>query len=335
MAESKKRASGQAGNRTTTPPAIEVAVIEQEEIAEGIICVDNGGKNTKVLTEDMDTPVVLDSKKAFGHSNFKSVNNHFPEGTYKIKWQGKYYFFGLMMLQTRNVMTSYTASKSTDYFILSVLQSVALYGYKINYLMTTTPFSRYSEDEQNAINDRLIGDHELEINNVVYTFTIADSIVAPECLIASNANKLEGIVRWLDLGSRTVGYASTIGQAATEYFQPLEGYNVCGTIEKEGLEIRDVLEREGDALKAYLEEYVENIYNHLSPIWEDDDKVVAFGGGALVPELIEELQKRYPNLIVDEDPLTMQVRGMMEVALDEKQDVFGLFESSDVENDEN
>ncbi|EJW14043.1 hypothetical protein M5X00_26490 [Paenibacillus alvei] len=305
-------------------------VVEETEPTVGIICIDNGGFNTKIFSQDMEYPVVIDSKKAFGHNNYNNFgsSSNYPEGTYKIKWKGKYYFFGLLALRSRNQLSGYTATKSTDYFILSVLQACALYGYDINYIMTSTPYLRYSEEEQELINSRLRGDHELEINNKEYKFTIAESVVAPEALIASYAVKKQGIHRWLDLGSRTVGYAST--QVHGDFFESVGG-DSCGTIEKEGLDIRKVLEdKEGDELREFLSEYVENIYNYLSPIWEDNDNITAFGGGALVPELVEELQFRYPNLLPDEDPLTLQVRGMMAYAL--TPEVYGSEEEYDEEN---
>ncbi|TVX86058.1 ParM/StbA family protein [Paenibacillus agilis] len=305
-------------------------VVAESEPTVGIIVIDNGGFNTKILSQDMESPIVIDSKKAFGHNNynnFKSANDY-PEGTYKIKWKGKYYFLGLLALRSRRELTGFTSTKSTDFFILSVLQSCALWGYDINYIMTSTPYLRYSIEEQELINSRLRGDHEIEINNKVYMFSIAESVVAPEALIASYANKKQGIHRWLDLGSRTVGFASTQGYG--DFFDSIGG-DSCGTIEKEGLEITRVLEdKEGEELREHLSEYVENIYNYLSPIWDDNDNITAFGGGALEPILIEELQKRYPNLEVDEDPLTLQVRGMMAYAL--TPEVYGSEEEYDEEN---
>lgn len=312
-----------------------VAVVEEEQvITEGIVAVDNGGVNTKVFTEDMDKPIVIDSRKAYGHNNFRMQSNSYPEGTYKIKWKGKHYFFGWLMNQSRRKLSGYTTTKSTDYFILSVLQSCALYGYDVNFVLTNTPISRYSDEEIELITNRLVGEHELEINDVMHKFTIDQVIVAPETSIASYFHKPIGIHRWLDLGSRTVGYASTIGDEFGN-FTPMEGEDEfsspSGTIEKEGLDIRNVLDKDGDELKSYLVEYVENIYNHLSPIWEDDDPVTAFGGGALVPELIEELQKRYINLAVDEDPLTLQVRSMLNYAIEN--DIFQLEDVEYVEEE--
>lgn len=288
-------------------------IVEETEPTVGIVCIDNGGKNTKVFNQDMEKPLVISSKKSFGHNNDPFGSQTYPDGTYKIKWKEKYYFFGLLMADSRRQMSGYSNTKSTDYFILSVLQSVALYGYDINYIVTPTPWSRYSEEEMQLINNRLIGDHELEINNETYEFRIEESIVAPETVIASYAKKPDGKHRWVDLGSRTVGYGTTFGNKDKKYFKIIS--EECDTIEKEGLDIRNVLDRGDEDLKDYSREYIENIYNDLSRDFNDDDAGTIFGGGALVKSIVDELLKRYPNFKVDEDPVTLQVRGMMEFAL--------------------
>lgn len=300
-------------NNTKQPTEPVNTIVEETEPSVGIIVIDNGGKNTKVFSQDMEKPIVISSKKAFGHNNDPFGSQTYPDGTYKIKWEGKYYFFGLLMADSRRQMTGFSTTKSTDYFILSVLQSVALYGYDINYIVTPTPWSRYSEEEMKLINDRLIGDHELEINNEIYNFRIEESIVAPETVIASYVSKPDGKHRWVDLGSRTVGYGTTFGDSASDYFKIIS--EECDTIEKEGLDIRNVLDRGDEDLQQYSYEYIENIYNELSRDFNDDDKGTIFGGGALVEPIVDELKKRYPNFEVDEDPVTLQVRGMMEFAL--------------------
>lgn len=288
-------------------------VVEDSEPSLGIICIDNGGYNTKVYTQDMEKPIVTSSKKAFGHNNDPFGSQTYPYGTYKVKWNGKYYFFGLLLADSRRHMTSFTTTKSADYFILSVLKETALYGYDINYLVTTTPYSRYSEEEMELISSKLVGSHEIEINNVEYRFKIEESIVVPETIIASYVKKPNGKHRWVDLGSRTVGYGTTFGDDSQDYFKIIS--EECDTIEKEGLDIRNVLDKGDDELGEYVKEYIENIYNELSPYFDDNDNVTVFGGGALVPEIVAELHSRYPNLEVDEDPVTLQVRGMMAYAL--------------------
>ncbi|WP_090739310.1 ParM/StbA family protein [Paenibacillus sp. Mc5Re-14] len=294
-------------------------IVEEAEPSIGIIAVDNGGFNTKILTQDMDKPVIMSSKKGFGSSYDPFGTAKYPDGTYRVSWNNKTYFFGLLLNSTRRHLSSFTPTKSTDYFVLSILMGTALYGYDINYLITTTPYSRYSEEEMSLIIGRLIGDHEININGSIYKFKIEECYVAPEAIIASYAIKPWGKHRWVDLGSRTVGFGTTFGDQDTGFFYPI--WDECDTIEKEGLDIRSVLDKEQDELKEYVKEYIENIYNELSPFFDDNDPMTIFGGGALVPEIAEEMKVRFPNMDVAEDPLTIQVRGLMEYAL--TSDVYG------------
>jgi Actin like proteins N terminal domain len=273
-----------------------------EKRTTGIIAIDNGGYNTKILSETMSHPVSISSRKAYGHNRFK-FQTTYPEGTYKIFWEGKWYFMGMLMLESRNQLTGYTHTKATDYFILSILQAIALYGYDINKVVTSTPISRYSEDEIDAITNRLLGKHELEINGKEYSFEIVDVIVAPETSTAFFALMPEGKVRWLDLGSRTVGFATTINENG--FFMPIELES--GTIEKEGLDIRNDI--------TDFSEYVENLSMELNRVWDTEDYIIAFGGGAEIPELVRELKMHYPNLHVAEEPLFLQVRGMLELGI--------------------
>jgi hypothetical protein len=273
-----------------------------EKRTTGIIAIDNGGYNTKILSETMRHPVSISSRKAYGHNRFK-FQTTYPEGTYKIFWEGKWYFMGMLMLESRNQLTGYTHTKATDYFILSILQAIALYGYDVNKVVTSTPISRYSEDEIEAITNRLLGKHELEINGKEYSFEIVDVIVAPETSTAFFALMPEGKVRWLDLGSRTVGFATTINENG--FFMPIELES--GTIEKEGLDIRNDI--------TDFSEYVENLSMELNRVWDTEDYIIAFGGGAEIPELVRELKMHYPNLHVAEEPLFLQVRGMLELGI--------------------
>jgi Actin like proteins N terminal domain len=275
---------------------------KNDEKTRGIIAVDNGGYNTKILSESMTRPVAISSRKAYGHNRFK-FQTAYPEGTYKIYWEGKWYFMGMLLLESRNQLTGYTHTKSTDYFILSILQAIALYGFDINKVVTSTPISRYSEEEIETITNRLIGTHELEINGKNYSFEIEDVIVAPETSTAFFALMPEGKVRWLDLGSRTVGYATTVNENG--FFMPIEMES--GTIEKEGLDIRtDITD---------FSEYVENLSAELNRVWDAEDYIIAFGGGAEIPELVDELKSRYPNLHVAEEPLFLLVKGMFELGI--------------------
>lgn len=308
------RSQQQAGDVSPAPTPTIVAQAETVEVTEGVIAIDNGGFNTKILSEDMDVPVVIYSRKGFGSDLGIWANFNIPNDgqSYAIKIGEDYFFTGILIEQADGELNGFVDNKDDDFFIVSALLGTALYGFDINYLVTCAPISRFKQTEIDAIRNRLLGKHQIEINNGLYEFEIRDVIVAPETYTASGFDKPEELTRWLDLGSRTVGFATTMYRDG----QAIPVPKASGTIEKEGLNIKKV--------KSW-KTYVTNLTKELNRYWDREDKVVAFGGGALIPELIAELQKYYPNITVAEDPLFLQVKGMLEMGLDQ----FGTEEDAD------
>lgn len=275
----------------------------KQKITSGVIAVDNGGYNTKVFAEGMDAPISFSSKKAYGHDNKLTV---YDEKSMKIEWNDEIYFTGILMLDSRSHLTGYTDSKATDYFILNTLLAVALYGFEDNLLITTVPYSRYNDEEIEAITGRLQGEHTLIINDQEYNFEISEVEIGSEAMLACHAVETEGLVRWLDLGSRTVGYASSFFD---ETYHPLT--SMTGTIEGEGLDIRNIPKTK-EEFKRYVGHFIPEL---IRMNWDYNDSIIAFGGGALHDELIEVLQEKFPNLKVADDPLHLQVLGMYTFAV--------------------
>ena len=272
----------------------------------GVIAVDNGGLNTKIFSEGMENPVSISSRKAYGHNNLR-LTKSLGEGAYKIKWNDQYYFFGSLILESDAEMSGYTNTKAKPFFILSILQAVALYGYDKNKVITCTPFSRYTDEERGKIESMLVGEHSIEINDVEYTFEITDVLVTSETSPAFFVDMPEGKVRWLDLGSRTVGYSTSHFVPDEEILDLLD--KESNTIEKEGLDIN----RLHDASVEKFRQYVDNLSKELNRKWDEEDYIVVFGGGALNENLMIALQEVYTNTKIAEDPLHLQVRGMLEI----------------------
>ena len=262
----------------------------------GIIAVDNGGEFTKVFAEDMKKPVVYSAKKGYGHDRLK-FRNSYDKDTFKIVYDDTIYFTGSLLLEADGELPSYTESKATDYFFLSILHACALHGFKENYLVTCTPFTKWDEDEVEAITDMLVGTHNITINNVDYEFTIAEVLVVSEVTPAFFLDTPMGTVHWLEFGSRTVGFATTIDGVLIE--------GLSGTLSKMGLDIKQV---------ANFKAYVSQIARSLLKYWDEDAEVRVFGGGIEhYEEITEELIKYFPNLVViEEEPQLIQVKGMLE-----------------------
>lgn len=288
---------------TPTPAQPVVAIQEQsEEATVGVIAIDNGGQNTKLLSEVMESPLAFFSRLGFGSDlGVFSTNNMKDDGeTHSIVYQGEYYFTGLLLHQAEGELNGFVDNKDDDFFILNILRAVALYGFDINYVATCVPISQFKKFDDEIMR-KLVGKHTIEINNMVYEFEIVEVKVFMETISGAAYSYPEGKTRWLDLGSRTVGYATTVVEDGV--VQPIK--KESGTIEKEGLNIKRVT-----SWKAY----VNNIAKELRK-WDREDNVVAFGGGALIEPLVAELQKYFPNLEVAEDPLFLQVKGLLEMGM--------------------
>lgn len=269
------------------------------EFTSGIIAIDNGGHYTKVFSETMEEPISMSSRKAYGHDRLRTKSNY-EIGTYKIVHKDEIYFMGTLMEEGDGEMTSFTTTKTTEYFILSILQACALYGYDKNKVVTCTPFSRFTDKEEDGIMKALLGSHEIEINDVTYKFTIEDIIVTPEVTPAFFNDTPEGKIHWLDIGSRTIGYATTMFDG--ENFRIIE--KETGTLERKGL----------DQYKpSNIKSYSSMIANELLRHWDDQEPVVAFGGGIdFYPEIADEMAVFFPNLEVGKNPRFLQVTGMLE-----------------------
>lgn len=298
-------------------PTPHPVVEETPEATYCVLAVDNGGWNIKILADYMDEPVSILSHKGYGKDMGVFSNYPIPNDgqSYILEVDTKIIFTGQLIHNARGKMNPFVDDKSADTFIYSTLLACALYGADYIDLVTTIPYNRYREtDDDEKIKNILLGTHTIKVNREVYTFTISNVLVTPEGMIAANFLKPEGLTRLLDLASRTVGFASTLyidGQAI-----PIP--DDSGTIEREGLNFKEI---------TSWEAYVSNIMYDLQRLWKTDDRVIAFGGGALVEDLITELRKYFPKLEVAEDPVFVQVRGMLAAGVE----IFGQEDDLDEE----
>lgn len=285
----------------------------------GIISVDNGGDNTKVLSETMTHPIHFKNQIAKGKP--KDIDEKIiPEAHYHshvVEWNNEVYLTNLRTAQSKfSNMTSYKESKTDKFFILSALLAVAKYGYDINYLCTCVPFKNFKPSEVQAIRDILIGEHTIRIDRVEYNFEIADVLVTAEAqaghFYLQNFEyyfKDGGEVTLLEIGSRTVGFATfsiTLdenGEISVVNFIREKS----GTLVRKGIKISNVTTEE------YMD-YASSIYSDMSDLIDEYAKVVAFGGGVLIDDIKEGLQQDFKNIVFAEEPLYVQVRGMLVLA---------------------
>ena len=253
----------------------------------GVIAIDNGGSSTCVVTKDI-------------KENFPSVKGFYGSRTlteisgkhdYIVEYEGEKYVMGtLAKYDCKYPLQMHTSTKQNIFFDLSTLVAIHQFGYSINYLVTSVPISMHVEDEKEGIIERLIGDKTITVNGLKKSFSIMDVKVTPETAVAFWMNEPLGKTRYIDLGSRTIGYATTIYEDNTTRFIDSES----GTFKGKGLEALS-----DDYNQKALADY---ICGRLSSMWSNDDNVYLLGGGALDNILVENIKRYFNKATVMDNP---------------------------------
>lgn len=269
----------------------------------GIIAIDNGGEYTKVLTDSFKTPKVITSTKSFGSDGHFSRN--IKEGDFDVVYDGQRYFFGSLVRHAPDdLITGLGQTKDHIFFIISTLLAIHQYGYDINYVSLSTPLKEYLEEDNEQLEQKLVGTHTLEVNGETKTFEIMAIEVAPEALVAFYNQKPTGKVRWIDFGSRTVNTGTTYfeeGWEDPDFFEDEQG-----TIIDKGLSLEKGVN---------YNKYVLTVQNYLGKKkWKNDDRIKIIGGGGEIQELVDAFTSLYPNAEVITDPQIEQVKGLYEFA---------------------
>lgn len=261
----------------------------------GVVAVDDGGSSTCVVTKDS-----LDwfpsIKGYYGERNLTALTG---KHDFIVEYRGETYAMGtLAQYDCAMPIQMHTDSKQHDFFDLSVLVAIHQYGYLSNDVIVCVPIRMHNEKEKQGRYARLKGSHTVTVNDIKKTFSINDVRVAPESAVAYWVNEPKGKNRFLDLGSRTIGYATTV--------------NIDGNIRFIDTESDTLF---GKGIEALSENYspkglADFICGRLSRVWDSQDKVYSLGGGALDSELIVNIAKYFPNLEIMENPKMANAIGM-------------------------
>lgn len=264
-------------------------------MSSGVISIDDGGSSTCVVTR-------------YGQENFPSVKGVYGKRTltevnskydFIVDYKGEKYAMGtLAKYDCKYPLQMHTDSKQNLFYDLSILVGIHQYGYLSNYLMTSVPISMHNDDEKEGRIKRLIGKHTIRVNGVTKTFEIDDVKVAPETAVSFWINEPEGKSRYIDLGSRTIGYATTVYEDSVTRFIDAES----GTFKGKGLEALDNSYNQ-QALADY-------ICGKLLSIWNPVDNISLLGGGALDKDLVAAIVEHFPNAVVLDNPQMSNALGM-------------------------
>lgn len=261
----------------------------------GIIAIDDGGNSTCVATRD-GLECFPSIKGYYGERNLTSANGKYD---FIVEYRNEKYVMGtLAQYDCAMPIQMHTDTKQHDFFDLSVLVAVHQYGYLSNDVIVSVPIRMHNEKEKEGRLSRLLGSHTITVKDVKKTFSINDVKVAPESAVAYWVNEPKGKNRFLDIGSRTIGYATTINIDGTTRFIDTESDTIFG----KGLEaLNNNYNPKGLA---------DFICGRLSRIWNNTDKVYLLGGGAMDEELVINIGRYFPNLEVMNNPKMANAIGM-------------------------
>lgn len=267
-------------------------------ITSGLIAVDDGGHSTCVVTKDRreNFPSV---KGVYGN---RSLTESVGKYDFIVDYKGEKYAMGtLAKYDCKYPMQMHTKTKQHLFFDLSVLVAIHQYGFHTNYLITSVPISMHKETEKFGRISRLVGDHTITVNGRTKSFNIMDAKIAPETAVAFWVCEQEGKSRFIDLGSRTIGYATTILEDGVTRFIDTES----GTFSGKGLEALS-----DDYDQQALADY---ICGRLVSMWDVHDSVYLLGGGAYDVALIEAIRYYFPNTVVLDNPQMANALGMYQL----------------------
>lgn len=271
----------------------------KEEVA-GLIVVDDGGSNTVVVTRNV-IEIFPSVKGIYGNRTLTQVTS---KHDFIVEYKNEKYVLGtLSKFDCEYPLQIFSKSKQHDFFDLSVLTAIHQYGYSSNYLVVSVPVKMHTEEEKQGRIRRLRGSHTLTVNGVTKTFLVADVKVSAESATAYFVDKPSGMTRFLDIGSRTVNFSTSL--CIDGNCRMID--TGSGTFFDKGLEALG----EGFNAKA-LADYT---CGQLLAKWNSDDVVYLLGGGALNEELVQHIKFYFPNLQVMDDPITASARGMFNLGV--------------------
>lgn len=249
-------------------------------ISSGVIAIDDGGNSTCIVTKN--------SNESFpsvkGHYGNRTLTDVLGKYDYMVEYKGEKYAMGtLAKYDCKYPLQMHTESKQHIFFDLSILVAIHQFGYSNNYLVTSVPISKHNQEEKNGRIKRLIGEHTITVNNQPKRFVIMDAKVAPETAVAFWINEPEGKHRFIDLGSRTIGYATTLNEDGITRFIDSES----GTIDGKGIEALG-----SDYSQKALADF---ICGRLMSMWSPNDSIHLLGGGANDSGLVSYIKEYFPK----------------------------------------
>jgi plasmid segregation protein ParM len=248
-----------------------------------IIGIDCGRSYVKTVTKGLRKgELYRDSFESIVGSGRQLKINKRAANEIECWFEDKHYFVGSLAddesLDARQLMLT---KNHKDTLVLTLVAAARAGAHGKISVVTGLPVENHTPEQKQAIADLLSGEgqtYRIDVNGTKYSIKLDRVAVAVEGGAAywSEEKPVDGLVRVLDIGSKTVNYVTIKNKRFRD--------RGSGTLNK-GVETM------GNASAA---EHVESIAGSLGREgWEENDEVIVAGGKAV--ELLPHVQEFFPN----------------------------------------
>ncbi|MFD1676034.1 ParM/StbA family protein [Alicyclobacillus fodiniaquatilis] len=246
-----------------------------------LCAVDTGRSGTKTFTEGVRDyfPSIL------GEYRELRLEREMGLTDMVVEHEGEKYFIGAIAEESisgAQMMLNSKVHNDTKLFILSALHRVLPNNAQV-FLVVGEPIANHTSQEKARIKDLLSGTHRITINHEEKSFQIVRVEVAAECATPGWAMRKSGKFHVIDVGSRTVNYATMNGRRWID--------KLSGSLDY-GIEtVQDL------SMPLFARKVIADLTKRLNTLFP----LILIGGKA--NELIEHFKQYTTDISVHEDPL--------------------------------
>lgn len=153
--------------------------------------------------------------------------------------------------------------------------NVTTRDFNIGTLNTIEAIKKNGKRDKEGIQQRLLGEHQLNVNGEEYTFRVHNVGVFPESGVAGLSDPVDDIHHVIDLGSGQTGMATLLGHKYIEERSTTLPFGL------------------GNSRTTYKEIAQRILEEAEDRDWERDELTRLCGGGAQIPELVKELRQAF------------------------------------------
>lgn len=235
-----------------------------------VVGLDIGRRGVKLYTgtQLITYPAVVGEWR---NMNLKGVTRGF-----NVVYNGDRFFAGHLALEESEFARQMlTESKVHEDSKLLALIALHIAGSPRQTVVTGVPVTQHTDEVKTSLVDMLKGRHTLEVDGVSKTFLVENVLVSVEGGAAFWSNPMDGLVRIIDAGSKTINYVTLLDR---KYVDRESGTLTFGFDTNKSTDIKHIASR---------------IAGEVSKKWSSSDNVFTVGGKA--KELAKNLYDYFPK----------------------------------------